>query len=404
MTIGLDDIRSAAAALAGDLTVTPTIPSPRLSEQTGCRIHLKLECLHHTGSFKERGALNKLKSLTAAEAAQGVIAMSAGNHAQGVAYHATRLGIPATIVMPAQTPFTKVERTESYGAKVVLHGDTLSDAEAFAHGIADRDGLTFVHPYDDPLIIAGQGTIALEMLDAVPDLDVLVVPVGGGGLIAGIATAAKAIKPDIEIIGVEAELYPSMKQTLAGTPVACAGATIAEGIAVKSPGHITREIIREHVDDIVLVSEECLERAIDTLITEQKLVVEGAGAAGFAAILADQPRFKGRKVGTVLCGGNIDARILASILMRGLVRQRRMVRLRIALTDAPGALAKVAQFLGEAGGNIVEIYHRRLFHNVPVKMADIDVVMETRDHGHVDAILAKLHAAGYPAELMDDVS
>jgi threonine dehydratase len=404
MTISLDDIRSAATALAGDITVTPTIPSPRLSEQAGCRIHLKLECLHHTGSFKERGALNKLKNLTKAEAGQGVIAMSAGNHAQGVAYHAARLGIPATIVMPAQTPFTKVERTEAYGARVLLHGETLSDAEAFAHGIADRDRLTFVHPYDDPLIIAGQGTIALEMLDAVPDLDVLVIPIGGGGLIAGIATAAKTIKPGIEVIGVEAELYPSMKQTLAGIPISCAGATIAEGIAVKAPGHLTLEIIGKLVDDIVLVNEDCLERAIDSLVTEQKLVVEGAGAAGFAAILADPQRFHGRNVGTVLCGGNIDARILASILMRGLVRQHRMVRLRIALTDAPGALAKVAQFLGDAGGNIVEIYHRRLFHNVPVKMADIDVVMETRDHGHVEVILAKLHEAGYPAELMDDVS
>src|SRR3954447_16151242 len=297
MTISLDDIRSAAAALAGDLTVTPTIPSPRLSGQAGCRIHLKLECLHHTGSFKERGALNKLKNLTKAEAGQGVIAMSAGNHAQGVAYHATRLGIPATIVMPAQTPFTKVERTEAYGARVLLHGETLSDAEAFALGIAERDSLTFVHPYDDPLIIAGQGTIALEMLGAVPDLDVLVIPIGGGGLIAGIATAAKALKPGIEVIGVEAEMYPSMKQTLAGIPVSCAGATIAEGIAVKAPGHLTVEIIRRLVDDIVLVSEECLERAIDCLVTEQKLVVEGAGAAGLAAILADQERFHGRNIG-----------------------------------------------------------------------------------------------------------
>ncbi|UEM05440.1 threonine ammonia-lyase [Skermanella rosea] len=404
MTIALDDIRRAAAILAGELPVTPTVAARRLSEQTGTRLFLKLESLHHTGSFKERGALAKLRSLDEAAARQGVIAMSAGNHAQGVAYHATRLGIPATIVMPAQTPFTKVERTEAYGARVLLHGETLSDAEAFAHDIAARDGLTFVHPYDDPLIIAGQGTVGLEMLDAVPDLDVLVVPIGGGGLIAGIATAAKALKPGIEVIGVEAEMYPSMKQTLAGEPVACSGATIAEGIAVKAPGQLTREIVRDLVDDIVLVGEECLERAIYTLITEQKLVVEGAGAAGVAALLDDPARFKGRTVGTVICGGNIDARVLASILMRGLVRQRRVVRLRIGLSDAPGALAKVAQFLGDAGGNIVEVYHQRLFHNVPVKMADIDVVLETRDPAHVDAIIAKLREAGYPAELMDDVS
>lgn len=404
MTIALDDIRRAAAVLAGELPVTPTVAARRLSEQTGTRLFLKLESLHHTGSFKERGALAKLRSLDEEAARQGVIAMSAGNHAQGVACHATRLGIPATIVMPAQTPFTKVERTEAYGARVLLHGETLSDAEAFAHDIAARDGLTFVHPYDDPLIIAGQGTVALEMLDAVPDLEVLVVPIGGGGLIAGMATAAKALKPRIEVIGVEAGMYPSMKQTLAGEPVACSGATIAEGIAVKAPGRLTREIVRDLVDDIVLVGEECLERAVYTLVTEQKLVVEGAGAAGVAALLDDPARFKGRTVGTVICGGNIDARVLASILMRGLVRQRRVVRLRIGLSDAPGALAKVAQFLGDAGGNIVEVYHQRLFHNVPVKMADIDVVLETRDPDHVDAIIAKLREAGYPAELMDDVS
>ncbi|EWY38906.1 threonine dehydratase [Skermanella stibiiresistens SB22] len=404
MSIGLEDIRRAAAIVAEDLPPTPTVAAPRLSEQTGTKLFLKLESLRHTGSFKERGALVKLRSLDAAQARQGVIAMSAGNHAQGVAHHATRLGIPATIVMPAQTPFTKVERTEAYGGRVLLHGDTLSDAETFAHAVAEHDGLTFVHPYDDPLIIAGQGTIGLEMLEAVPDLDTLVIPIGGGGLIAGIAVAAKALKPGIRIIGVEAELYPSMKRTLADAPVSCSGATIAEGIAVKSPGLLTREIIRDLVDDIVLVGEECLERAIYTLITEQKLVVEGAGAAGVAALLDDPDRFAGQTVGTVICGGNIDARVLASILMRGLVRQRRVVRLRIGLSDAPGALAKVAQFLGDAGGNIVEVYHQRLFHNVPVKMADIDVVLETRDPAHVDAIIAQLRAAGYPAELMDDVS
>jgi threonine dehydratase len=403
MDITLDTIRAAAAAIADAVPVTPTVPAARLSDLLGLDIRLKLENLHHTGSFKERGALNKLKSLTDDEARAGVIAMSAGNHAQGVAHHARRLGIPATIVMPRETPFTKIERTEAFGARVLLHGDSLSEAATFAGEIAGREGLTFVHPYDDPYIIAGQGTIALEMLDAVPDLDVLVVPIGGGGLIAGIATAAKALKPDIEVLGVEAALYPSMKQFLAGEPLRCAGPTIAEGIAVKSPGRLTSEIIRSHVDDILLVDETALERAIDMLVTVQKIVAEGAGAAGIAALLADPARFAGRRIGTPICGGNIDARVLASILMRGLVRDRRLVRLRIAISDQPGALARVSHVLGEAGTNIVEVYHHRLFHNVPVKIADIDVVLETRNPAHVDAVIATLRDAGFPAELMSDV-
>jgi threonine dehydratase len=404
MTITLEDIRQAAASIRGELTPTPAVPAPRLSEQAGCALHLKLETLHHTGSFKERGALNKLKSLPDGAAGAGVVAMSAGNHAQGVAYHARRLGIPARIVMPAATPFTKAERTEAYGATVILHGESLSEAEAFAHELAERESLTFIHPYDDPLVIAGQGTCGLEFMEAVPDLDVLVVPIGGGGLIAGVAVAAKALKPGIEVVGVEAELYPSMRQVIAGEPVTCHGTTVAEGIAVKSPGVLTRAIVEELVDDIVLVGEAQLERAIYTLMTEQKVVAEGAGAAGLAAILCDPGRFAGKSVGTILCGGNIDARVLASILMRGLVRDRRLVRLRIAITDAPGTLARVTRLIGDMGGNIVEVYHQRLFHDVPVKMADVDVVVETRNPRHVEQIMAKLAGSGFPSEVLSDVS
>lgn len=402
--VTLESIRRAAEVLAGEIPETPTEASPRLSELTGCTVFLKLENQHHTGSFKERGALTKLRSLSPREARAGVIAMSAGNHAQAVAHHATRLGIQATIVMPSFTPFTKIERTEAYGARVVLHGDTLSDAGTHAGDLAGRDGLTLIHPYDDPLIIAGQGTCALEFLAAVPDLDVLVVPVGGGGLISGMAVAAKAIKPDIRILGVEAELYPSMKQALAGQPVVCAGMTIAEGIAVKAPGGITRELVRRHVDDIILVGENWLERAVYQLVTVQKIVAEGAGAACLAAVLAEPRRFAGLRVGLVISGGNIDARLLSQILMRGLVREDRVVRLRIGISDAPGTLAKVARLLGDHGANIVEVHHQRLFQNVPVKMAELDVVLETRGRAHVTALIDHLDKAGFPAQLMVDVS
>lgn len=402
--VTLESIRRAAGMIAGEIPETPTEVSPRLSELTGCTVFLKLENQHHTGSFKERGALTRLKSLSPREARAGVIAMSAGNHAQAVAHHATRLGIQATIVMPGFTPFTKIERTEAYGARVVLHGDTLSDAGAHAGDLAGRNGLTLIHPYDDPLIIAGQGTCALEFLAAVPDLDVLVVPVGGGGLISGMAVAAKAIKPDIRVLGVEAELYPSMKQALAGQPVVCAGITIAEGIAVKAPGGITRELVRRHVDDIILVGENWLERAVYQLVTVQKIVAEGAGAACLAAVLAEPRRFAGLKVGLVISGGNIDARLLSQILMRGLVREDRVVRLRIGISDAPGTLAKVARLLGDHGANIVEVHHQRLFQNVPVKMAELDVVLETRGRAHVAAIIDHLDKAGFPSQLMVDVS
>ncbi|WP_298371041.1 threonine ammonia-lyase [Azospirillum sp.] len=404
MTIGLEDVRAAAARIEGHLSRTPVVSAARLGDMAGCRIHLKLESQHATGSFKERGALNKLLSLGAAERTAGVIAMSAGNHAQAVACHATRLGIRSTIVMPSFTPFTKVERTESLGAKVELHGDTLSDAAAFAHDLAARQGLTFVHPYDDPFVAAGQGTAALEFLAEVPDLDTLVIPIGGGGLIAGMATAAKALNPAIQIIGVQCALYPAMAQALAGQPIVCGGATIAEGIAVKAPGGITLPIVRALVDDVIEVGETRLEEAVYRLSTMQKLVAEGAGGAGLAAVLDNPARFAGRKLGIVISGGNIDSRILAQVLMRGLVYEGRIVRLRIGITDAPGALARVTRLLGEAGANIVEVYHQRLFHNVPVKMAEVDVVLETRDQSHVQALMVRMRDAGFPTALMTDVS
>ncbi|HYG87203.1 MAG TPA: threonine ammonia-lyase [Azospirillum sp.] len=403
-TVTAEDIRTAAKRLSGRIAATPAETAPRLSELAGCEVFLKLENQQHTGSFKERGALNKLLSLNETERQAGVIAMSAGNHAQAVACHAFKLGIRATVVMPAFTPFTKVERTESFGARVMLEGETLSEAEAFAHDLAAREGLTFVHPYDDALVVAGQGTAALEFLGQVPDLDMLVVPVGGGGLIAGTAVVAKAMNPDIRVVGVECAMYPSMKQALHGEPITCSGVTIAEGIAVKAPGKLTRELVAQHVDDILLASEEALEAAVFRMVNVQKLVAEGAGAAALAAVLAEPARFQGKRVGLIVSGGNIDARLLAQILMRGLVLEGRIVRLRIGLTDAPGALAKATRILGEAGANIVEVYHQRLFHDVPVKMAEIDVILETRDRTHVQAIVDRLAAAGFPTELMVDVS
>ena len=404
LPISMDDVRAAADRLRGLLPVTPAETAPRLSELAGCTIVLKLENQHYTGSFKERGALNKLLSLGEAERRAGVIAMSAGNHAQAVACHASRLGIRSTIVMPSFTPFTKVERTEALGARVELHGDTLSDAAAYARDLAAKEGLVFVHPYDDPLIAAGQGTAALELLEAAPDLDALVVPIGGGGLIGGMAVAAKALRPGIQVIGVQCAMYPAMRQALAGEPIACGGATIAEGIAVKAPGAVTLPLVRRLVDDVVMVGEPRLEEAVYRLATLQKLVAEGAGAAALAAVLDAPARFAGKTVGVVVSGGNIDARILAQVLMRGLVDEGRVVRLRIGITDAPGTLARVARLLGEAGANIVEVHHQRLFHNVPVRMAEIDVVLETRDRGHVQQLIARMRDAGFPTELMTEVS
>ncbi len=404
MTVTLADIRAAAAALQGHIVRTPTVPAPALSAELGCEIWLKLETQQHTGSFKPRGAFVKIRSLTPAQQQAGVIAMSAGNHAQGVAFWAGRLGIPATIVMPKATPFSKVERTRALGARVELHGETLSDSARHAEALARQHGLTFVHPYDDEHVIAGQGTLALEMLADVPDLDCLVIPIGGGGMAAGIAVAAKALKPGIEILGVQARLYPAMAEALAGRPPTSGGDTLAEGIAVKAPGAITREIIRTHVSEILLVGEAEIERAVQRLAETQKIVAEGAGAAGIAAMLANRERFRGRRIATVICGGNIDSRILASVLMRGLLRDGRMARLRVELSDAPGNLARVATLIAESGGNIVECYHQRLFQDVPIKHAELDVVVETRDSGHVREILDRLRAAGFPPRLLSDTT
>ncbi len=402
LPVTIADVRHAAAALEGAIARTPTIRGAALSELAGCEVYLKLETMQSTGSFKERGALNKLLTLDAAERRAGVVAMSAGNHAQGVAYHARRLGIPATIVMPAGTPFTKIDRTEALGATVVLKGDSLVDARRAADALARERGLIPVHPYDDPAVIAGQGTVALEMFADEPGLDTLIVPVGGGGLVSGIAVAAKALMPKIEILGVQSALYPAMQRVLCGEPpgLPAEGVTIAEGIAVKEPGKLTRQIVAALVDAILLVDERQIECAIELLIERQKLIVEGAGATGIAALLADPERFRGRRVGVVLTGGNIDARLLASLLMRGLVRGGRLVRLRAELPDLPGVLARVAGIVGGLGGNIVEVHHQRLFHDTSVKRAELDLVIETQNRRHVDTMIEALVAAGFPTRLL----
>jgi len=400
MPVTIDDIRAAAKALEGQVVRTPTVFSRTLSEITGAQISLKLENLQYTASFKDRGAYIKITSLTEAEKKAGVIAASAGNHAQGVAYHAQRLGIPATIVMPKATPFTKVRSVQRLGANIVLHGEGLHDAADRARELEAEQGLTFVHPYDDEKIVTGQGTVALEMLEDRTGIDTLVVPIGGGGLMAGMATAAKAIKPEIRIVGVESELYPSMYQAINSLAPTSGGHSIAEGIAVKNPGAITRPIIEELVDDLVLVSERFLEQAVQMLIEIEKTVAEGAGAASLAAVLSAPERFAGHDVGLVICGGNIDSRLLANILLRGLAREGRLVKLRVKITDQPGVLAQVAQVVGDLGGNIVEVYHQRMFYDVPAKLADLDIVLETRDPSHAEEILTGLHARGFPTKLM----
>ncbi len=393
--VALADIQAAAERISGAVVETPCDYSRTLSHLTGADVWLKFENLQFTGSFKERGALNRLQALDKTERARGVIAMSAGNHAQGVAYHAKQLGIPAVIVMPEGTPFVKIENTRRLGAQVMVTGATLEDAAAAAHTRAKRDGLTFIHPYDDARVIAGQGTIALEMLMAVPDLEVLVIPIGGGGLISGIAIAAKALKPDITVIGVQALRVPAAYNLIKQTDLPVLPDTLAEGIAVKAPGKLTLDIIAECVDDIVLVDEPALESAVAKLIEIEKTVVEGAGAAGLAAVLSDRARFAGKRVGLVLCGGNIDTRLLASVLTRELARAGRLAELLIDLQDRPGQLARVAELIGEAGANIVEVAHQRTFSNLPAKAAILEVVIEARDRTHLDETVAKLRAGGF---------
>jgi threonine dehydratase len=404
LTTTIDDIRAAAERLKGQVIRTPLVPAARLSEVLGCELYLKLENLQRTGSFKDRGAYIRLSGLGEDEAGRGVIAMSAGNHAQGVAYHAQRLGIPATIVMPEFAPFSKVERTRSFGARVVLTGDTLDASAQAARQIAEEEHLTFVHPYDDPDVIAGQGTVGLEIMEDLPDVDTIVVPIGGGGLISGISLAVKHANPDVRMIGVETELYPSMLNALKGRGELPGGSSLADGIAVKNPGKLTKEIIARLVEDIAIVPEHIIETAVHRLVEEQKIVAEGAGAAGVAEILTEPDRFAGRKVVTIICGGNIDTRLLSGVLTRGLVRDGRMVRLRIGIVDQPGVLAKIADIIGRSSANIIEVYHQRLFYDVPAKRADIDVVLETRNAEHVKEIIASLEQSGFPTRPLSALS
>ncbi len=401
MAVTFKDIENARTVLAGNVVRTPLIRADKLSDITGADIYVKFENLQVTSSFKDRGAYNKMSSLTDSERARGVIAMSAGNHAQAVAYHAKRLGIPATIVMPETTPSTKVERTRAHGAHVILSGETLAESQVTAETLVKDKGYLLIHPYDDDKVIAGQGTIAIEMLEDQPDLDVMVVPIGGGGIIGGTAIAAKHLKPDIEMLGVEVKLYPSMYHALRGQPAKCGGSTLAEGIAVKNVTERTITIAKQYVDDVRLVGESDIERAVMAYLTHQKTLAEGAGAAGLAAVFADPGHFRGRKVGLILCGGNIDPRILASIILRELEREHRIVNLRIQIDDRPGVLGRIATLLGQLGANILEVSHRRMFLDVPAKGAELEIMVETRDGPHADEIVARIEAEGFSTRVLD---
>ncbi len=392
--ITIDDIRTAAAQIDGHVVRTPTLRAPALSALTGADVFIKYENMQVTGAFKERGAIVRLAALSDDERRRGVIAMSAGNHAQAVACHAKRLGVPATIVMPVLTPMVKVLNTKAYGARVILHGESLSESQIKCTELAEAEGLTLIHPYDDPHIIAGQGTIALEMLADAPDLDVIVVPVGGGGLISGISIAARSIRPEIEIVGVEAALFPSFWNALHDEHRPLGGPTLAEGIAVKNVGRLTLPIVRALVSRMMLVGEPELERAVNAFAINQRTLAEGAGAAGLAAILADPESFRGKRVGLVLCGGNIDARLLASIMVRELERESRIMTFRLVMQDRPGLLGHLATRLGDAGANILEVAHRRLMLDVPARSISVDLTVEIRDHQHAESILANFAAAG----------
>ncbi len=393
------DVAEAAARIEGRVMRTPLVRAEKLSALTGADIWLKLECLQYTGAFKERGALNKLAQLTNAERARGVVAASAGNHAQGVAFHARALGIAATVVMPVTTPDVKIRQTRELGAEVIRAGHSFDEARDHARELERSRDLVFVHPFDDPDIIAGQGTVALEMLADGPRYDAMIVPIGGGGLISGMALEVKDQRPEIDIIGVQTALFPSMANALDGGSRATGGDTLAEGIAVKEAGAITRQIVRTHVDDIVLVDERTLERALSMLMNEQKILVEGAGAAGLAAILCYKERFKGKTVGLVLCGGNIDARLLSMILMRDLARSGRLARLRIQLLDMPGQLVRVASIIAELEGNVIDVGHHRTYSDLPAKMTCMDVTIDTQGQDHLRRIIESLQAAGYEVEI-----
>ena len=397
----LDDVRAAAARIEGAVVRTPMLRSQTLSEISGADIWLKFENHQFTAAYKERGALNALLHLNEEQRARGVIAASAGNHSQGLSYHGRRLGVPVTIVMPQTTPSVKVMQTESVGGNVTLFGETFDEAYAHARELEKERGLTFVHPFDDPLVAAGQGTVALEMIEDKDDFDCLVVPIGGGGLMSGMATVARALKPDIEMVGVQAELYPSMYSAVTGDERPCGGDTLAEGIAVKAPGQFTRQIIAELVDDVLLVPEAALEHAVALLLQIEKTVVEGAGAAGLAAILSNPDKFRGKTVGLVLCGGNIDTRLLANVLLRDLARSGRLARLQIVLQDRPGALFKVMREFNEHNVNIIEIYHHRIFTTLPAKGLTAEIECEARDGEQIDRLVNSLRDKGYVVEMAE---
>jgi len=399
--ITVDDVRRAAAAIRGQVLATPCDESRTLSAQTGAQVFLKFENLQFTASFKERGAMAKLLALTDAERARGVIAVSAGNHAQGVAYHARRLGIPAVIVMPRFTPGVKVEHTAWHGPEIILHGENFDAAREHGEALAGERGLVLIHPYDDLQVIAGQGTVGLEMLEAVPALEVLLVPVGGGGLISGVAVAAKAINAGIEIVGVQSDRFPSMVNALKQTDLPYGPSTIADGIAVKHAGRLTREIVARLVTDILLVREGDIEESVLALLEVEKTIVEGAGAVGLAALLRNRERFAGKRVGVVLSGGNIDPLALTEIVARGLVRSRRLARIRVGLRDVPGSLAAVTAIIATANANIVEVHHQRAFTRLPAQNADVELVIQTRGPAHLQETLDALARGGYPAEAVE---
>lgn len=395
MSLTYDDVLSARAAIEDATLLTPTVPATRLSLQLGIDLHLKLENLQHTNAFKARGALAKLLSLTEEERATGVIACSAGNHAQGVAYHAARLGVTSVIVMPHGTPFNKIKRTQDFGATVELRGTNFEEAMEATRELIARDGLVLIHPFDDPVVVAGQGTVACEMLEQEPDLDVIIVPIGGGGLIAGIATAAKAIKPEVQVIGAQAELFDAVKSAIDGTAPHFKGASLAEGIAVKAPSPANIEVIRDKVDRIESVTEDQIEAAVFDLLSHEKIVAEGAAGAGLAVVQKLAPELQGKKVGLVVCGGNIDSRILSTLILRGLVRDGRIARLTFEIDDTPGQLAVISRMIGEAGANVVEVIHQRMFQSVALKQAELEVVIEARDKLHVQEIVAALREQGF---------
>ena len=402
LPLTIEDVRAAAGRIGDAIVRTPTLHSRTLSQITGAEIWLKFENLQFTAAYKERGALNALLLMDPVARSRGVIAASAGNHAQGLSYHGTRLGVPVTIVMPRTTPSVKIMQTESVGGKVVLEGETFDDAYAHARRLESELGLTFVHPFDHPHVAAGQGTVALEMLEDAPEIDCMVTPIGGGGLISGMSTVARALRPEMDVVGVQAALFPSMYARIRGESCTCAGDTLAEGIAVKAPGEFTARVIAERVDEILLVEESALEKAVSLLLQIEKTVVEGAGAAGLAAVLAHGDRFRGRKIGLVLCGGNIDPRLLANVLLRDLARSGRLARLRITLQDRPGALYKVMREFDAHQVNIIEIYHQRIFTSLPAKGLITDIECEARDAEQLEALVAALRTSGYsvsPVEL-----